>query len=271
VIDFLGHIFRMTRFLSLFFLSLADSWFTEVEIQDILADEVAKELREFLKKNYVTLKPIKLWLRAEARISVGPLARKTFEIGTSQNLDSSFRERGKIRRLLNALNEIPPNEKGVTRPTLLQLVELIGPDARCIHVEMVEGFFGVEKISQALTASVSNDKKCPLPVYESLDVAEAGEPPAYSTVPNPPSYEILFSEQFIESESRLIHDVISFCREANLEEVAPLTNALVSLMFSNWKVNLAESFPADYKRGSAAEVARLARQLKQTLALPSAN
>jgi hypothetical protein len=130
---------------------------------------------------------------------------------------------------------------------------------------------GVETIAAALTTSVRNDKKAPLPVYESLVVSEAGEPPAYSSVPNPPSYEIIFTDEFIESESRLIHEVIGFCREAKLEEVAPLTNALVSLIFSNWHIENCEFCAEHYKIGSAAEVARLARQLKQTLALPSAN
>jgi hypothetical protein len=128
----------------------------------------------------------------------------------------------------------------------------------------------LKNIKQTLTKSLSNDEqfRSELPLYEDLDHPKEGQPPLYSNLPTPPRYDALFTEQFILSESKLIFDVIWFCRETNDERVATLTNALVSLMSSNWKIKNSGNLPIDYTRGSAAQLSRLARQLKRDLNMP---
>jgi len=44
----------MTRWLSLVFLSQANAWFSGESVREILADELAKERRDFLRHNFVS-------------------------------------------------------------------------------------------------------------------------------------------------------------------------------------------------------------------------
>ena len=266
--DFLGHIVRMNRWLSLVFLSLGNAWFLKEEIQEILECELRQELREFLALNFLseaTLSKVWPWLIRATRSLVSPLAEKAYETGKSFT-----GERKRVRTLLECMNECRRGKPCSKRSTLWRLAETVEPNTLFTREVIVEGFLGMKKIAEALSESLRNDKKSPLPVYESLDHPEAGEPPVYDAVMSPPSYETLFTEQFIESQSKLIHELILFGREANLEDVGALTDALVSLMFSNWVIMYWETFPNDFKRGSAAELSRLARQLEQRLALPAA-
>ena len=274
----------------------ATAWYSKESIARILADQLVKERRDFLRHNFVSenvVREVDAWLRAEAREDVKILAHETFVVGTSPSSAQnwarasdpyhfygissswnardaavvSFRHKRMVRWHIARLEECRVNPTQCVAGKRWKLSDFVKIVYRYIPEHpgalVVERILDLKKIKETLSDSVGKDEKfrSQLPAFETLDYS--GAPPAYSSLAHPPRYESsVFTDKFLASEARVIYDVVKLFREKNDDRVAVLTNRLVSLMFANWVLDQLAALPNNYESGVAADLSRLARELK---------
>ena len=268
----------MNRLVFLVFLGGSEAGLSK--IKDILTHALTDERIKFLRHNYVsdaTLREVEPWLTTEAKRDVSLLAAITLQVTISgrgfeyegETFEVSYSDRNKVKSLLKCLDRNQsPGCFGRSRAKVAHIAKAIAPFTpqrlrRYNFAFEVSRLVDSKIIELALSDSIANDMRMSsqLPPYETLVYSRPDLPPPYSALAEPPAYAAVWSAGDIKREAELVAEVTRICVEKGEERVGLLTNALILLMFSNWKIKQSGSFPDDYKRGSAAELSRLARGL----------